>query len=460
MEELVLQKLVREIYIDLQNIILEGGDFTALEDVLKKDLDELGRKLLQEAVACVDAAIMSSDERKKDWNVKRSRKKEIKTIFGTVDLERTYYQHKRSKRYSYLCDVYLGLEKYQRLSKKTKHYLIEKACDVSYAKAAEPIGLTAETTRNILNEIKVEDLRKNPKSGEQRKVGTIFVGADEDHIAIRGKGGKQQYLIYVYDGIKDMNGRRELENIHYFTRKQGNTEQLWLEVAEYIYSAYDTEELKKIFLMGDGASWIKQGLDWLPQSVFVLDKWHLSKYIRTACAVYDPYFEEYFFNEVWGSIWQGDQERLKTAIQRMLQIAKDKIQKEKIRKMRDYILNNWDGVRNLCRMNGYGCSAEAHISHMLSARLSSRPMVWSEDGADKIASLRTFRKNGGDITQLELKSRGKRISAATLSSRMKREVTKNINEFYYDRQFTIPILHSSNEAELKSTIYELLRYKL
>ena len=40
------------------------------------------------------------------------------------------------------------------------------------------------------------------------------------------------------------------------------------------------------------------------------------------------------------------------------------------------------------RLRGYhGCSAEGHVTHVLSARLSFRPMGWSETGAETIARL-------------------------------------------------------------------------
>jgi hypothetical protein len=38
--------------------------------------------------------------------------------------------------------------------------------------------------------------------------------------------------------------------------------------------------LETIYLSGDGASWIKNGLNWLPKSKFVLDNFHLKKYIN------------------------------------------------------------------------------------------------------------------------------------------------------------------------------------
>jgi len=56
------------------------------------------------------------------------------------------------------------------------------------------------------------------------------------------------------------------------------------------------------------------------------------------------------------------------------------------------------GTRN-CRLT-IGCSAEGHVSHILSARLSSRPSSWSNVGADQMAKLRVYKLNGGNIYEL------------------------------------------------------------
>ena len=63
-----------------------------------------------------------------------------------------------------------------------------------------------------------------------------------------------------------------------------------------------------------------------------------------------------------------------------------------------YILNNLSDID----LYGVPCSAEGHISHILSARMSSRPMGWSKDGADRIAKLRAYMYNGGDFQKLVL----------------------------------------------------------
>ena len=54
-----------------------------------------------------------------------------------------------------------------------------------------------------------------------------------------------------------------------------------------------------------------------------------------------------------------------------------------------------DEVRTLAQDNS--CAAEGHVSHILSARMSSRPMGWSKEGAYRIARLRAFYFNGGDF---------------------------------------------------------------
>jgi len=51
------------------------------------------------------------------------------------------------------------------------------------------------------------------------------------------------------------------------------------EVAEYIDKKYDMKNIKKVYICGDGATWIKEGLNWIEKSEFVLDRFHLLKYI-------------------------------------------------------------------------------------------------------------------------------------------------------------------------------------
>lgn len=65
-------------------------------------------------------------------------------------------------------------------------------------------------------------------------------------------------------------------------------------------------------------------------------------------------------------------------------------------------IRNWKGIK-IKADKSYefvGCSAEGHISHILSNRLSSRPKGWSKTGVRQISKLIVYSKNGGKIYDL------------------------------------------------------------
>lgn len=82
----------------------------------------------------------------------------------------------------------------------------------------------------------------------------------------------------------------------------------------------------------------------------------------------------------------------------------------------EYILNNWDSaVRRMQDRNVYGCSAEGHVSHVYSDRMSPRPMGWSETGADAMCQLRCYVRDYGEERIIDLvhyRRKNKELTAA------------------------------------------------
>lgn len=76
--------------------------------------------------------------------------------------------------------------------------------------------------------------------------------------------------------------------------------------------------------------------------------------------------------------------------------------KRRIEEGAKYLLGNWSVARvRLVRKEGViGSSTESHVSHVLSERMSSRPMGWSKVGMSKMAELRAYYYNGGDMLEL------------------------------------------------------------
>lgn len=75
---------------------------------------------------------------------------------------------------------------------------------------------------------------------------------------------------------------------------------------------------------------------------------------------------------------------------------------ERMKEAKAYILSNWTAAKlRLKHKDGVkGSSTEGHVSHVLSSRMSSRPMGWSTKGATKMAQLRAYYLNGGDMPEL------------------------------------------------------------
>ncbi len=105
------------------------------------------------------------------------------------------------------------------------------------------------------------------------------------HVSLQEGGYAEPKLIYVQDGRKkDGENRWQLLNVWYISGVYANSDMLWVEVLDYIDKAYDMDTIEKIYLSGDGAPWIKNGLGWIKGNIFALDRYHLSRYVTQATA--------------------------------------------------------------------------------------------------------------------------------------------------------------------------------
>jgi len=101
-----------------------------------------------------------------------------------------------------------------------------------------------------------------------------------------GKGRKKKSrilakLVYVHEGRETSgSGRVKLKNPYSFAGCYEDTEELFLEILDYLEENYDLESVEAIFLCGDGASSLKKGLKVIPKATFILDRFHLEQRIR------------------------------------------------------------------------------------------------------------------------------------------------------------------------------------
>ena len=461
--------------------VLNGEDVSSLTGAIKDFTDILGKELFSEIVTQIENLVFDDSKRKNQYESVRFAEKSLITKNGKAKFERRYYKDNETGQNVCLTDRILGLEKGERIDKKVKAEVIRKANDVSYNKSGQlvvpNIEISATTVMHNVrkNEWKVE-IEERPKE-EKINSKYVYIQVDEDHVKQRNKKGCTiSKIITIYTKKRTLTKperipevkqtRKELVDKFTFSGLYKDTQEMWEDVAYYIECTYNKEELETAFIMGDGASYIKAGTEWIAKSVFVLDTFHLEEYINHLN--YDEYLKE----KLQEAIDQFDpistENILKEAIRKIeVQIEEDKElgrttkrlenRLKKINDTKTYLMNQWQGIEahDIYKDKLTGCCQEGQVHHTLSERLSTDAKVWSEEGIDEMSQLRAFTQNGGDVYQkiIDISTEEKREKKIQeLEKRIRKKANKKI---FGSIGVKIPISKARDELylELKKIWY-------
>ena len=351
----------------------------------------LGTKLIEEIVSALDEQYNASRDRHAVI-MRNNKSRRMLTQMGEVTLSRRLYYDKHKEKYFFAVDELLDIERRSRIDTGLKQDLIRHATLTSYGKASEIAGhkVSRQTVHNIVKMLPQE--RVKAKVQGYKTVKAIFIEADEDHIHLNNGRSAEVKLVYVHEGTKQVcKGRTELISPKYFTSVKNNDEEIWSEVFEYVYNQYKVNKAE-IHISGDGAQWIKNGLEYFPKARYHLDKFHVYKSITDISGA-----DKAMRRAVIKALMTEDFDSIRKLYTIRHQNAVKARERKNIASGLFYIENNFDEI-DLSKT--YSCAAEGHVSHILSARLSSRPMGWSRDGAGRMAKLRAYYFNGGDFAVL------------------------------------------------------------
>ena len=394
---------------NVENLVLKGQDISEFILETEKDLNEVGKCLVKEALEIHDEMVKESPERKASWYVQEKDKEaSLATIFGEVKYASTYYKKKDGTEYARLSDEMLGIEAHDKMDLSLKARCVENAVEIPYRKSGERVSraieLSGQTVMNAIRWLGPVPLYKHPEGQEKREVEYLFIEADEDHVAMRDHRCGEPKLVYVHEGVREIGKNRwELKNPIYFGGMFHESEELWNTVEEYIDDAYDREKIRAIYLSGDRGSWIRTGASWIKDATYVVDKYHLLKYIKQAAG-----HIENGCDEIWEAINKQDREYLEVVLETIKDHPNSEGKEKKIYEAFRYIRESFESTKHYLEENYSGCSAEGHVSHIYSDRLSSRPRVWGEIGIDEMTRLRVAVKNGEEIYPLMLKKKQER----------------------------------------------------
>ncbi|MDD6491264.1 MAG: ISLre2 family transposase [Firmicutes bacterium] len=406
---------------NLEKVMMNySADMTKIAEMVHgvtKGVVDLGLSMIAEEWEAYDEILRTRNNLRPEWYIVRRDETTLLTSLGSVTYHKTLFKNKFTGEHEYLLDRIMGIEKHARMTEDAEAKLLEEAVQTSYHKGGESVSISNEevSKETVMNKIHTLDFPRVEPEKEKKALKYLYIDADEDHVSlqyINKKGDIKKprtntimpKLIYVYEGINNENGRNELINKKHFGGVYEGSkaiEQLWKEVAEYIEASYDTEELVKIYINGDGAAWIKSGQRILDKAKFVLDRFHMHKYIIGATSHLLDSVED-ARSELYGAIYKKKKYKAEEVFEKILAETENENKRKTVEAAKAYILGNWAGIMQWVRDKNeeVQCSAEGHISHVFADRMSSRPLGWSRIGADKMSRLRIYEKNGGDMLEL------------------------------------------------------------
>jgi hypothetical protein len=389
-----------ELIINLIQYFSNDGDILTLAK-MEKDLTpmikETVSRISSQYIEDVDERLRNDKKGRKEVGYAVERRGDARTVLtaiGELSYGRTYYSH-RDGGYEYLVDTAIEIEKYDRISNGVSVALVGASCDMSYAKSSEYTIDSAVSRQTVMKHIRNREAAKPPDVQEKRKVPVLHIDADEAHVTL--VGGKKSIvpLVSVYEGIVRQGKRGYCKNIFHISEYGKKPEDLWIQVLDEIMVRYDIEDTR-IYLHGDGAKWIKTGLEWLPGAILVLDKYHKNKAITAMTAGLDKGARKLFNREIHSALNDNDVRFFKELANSLISQLPNR--EEIITQAATYLHNHIEAIY-VCSVDpeaNFGGCTEPHVAHILSRRLSSFPLAWSEESLKQLSPMLA---NGGNIAQ-------------------------------------------------------------
>lgn len=437
----------------LKNLIFTKGISNFTEDLVA-EFASFGSNLTQFLIETVEETLFELDERKDLFSSIKKDSRSVVSIFGEITYNRRYYEEKDGKKL-YLTDKIIGIKPNKRLLENVRERLIDSAIDTSYEYAGEHAAYGVKISRQeVKNEIEELNLEQSfySKNNEKKKVENIYIIADEDHVHLQKGGIEEPRLIIVYDNVLQKGKRIELQNKRHLGGIYKNKiDDLWDEVAMYVEDTYDVNFVKHIFISGDGASWIKTGTEWINKSINVLDRFHLIKAVNAIAGKNNTADKIALFRKIKNLNFEGFKEKCYEILSEEMNPS-TRLNKEKLMK---YVLNNQNGIENYYKYKKYlhGCSAEGHVSHVYSDRMSSRPMGWKTQNINNMSRLRLLKAD--NISVKSILEKQEKIIDINEYKNIKEKTKRKINIDFKPVSLPIMTFGEHDEKEFFKNLLEI-----
>ncbi len=425
----------------ISSIIQTKLDFKTLERSVYEVVAAQTREEVTKLLGAIDAQLMV--QRPAGLRHRGCKRRVVQTLFGPVCLQRRRYVEvlpTGERRWRYLLDEALGLPPEAQASPGLVDRAVSSALQLPYrqaaavVQAARPDGggpshgtihrwvRTIGDRRLALEARTVHELFEEgllpPTRGQA--VETLFVEGDELRVALQGhrrrpgqvlptrraQRGEVRLAIFHRGWRPRDPGSAEyrLVDKHVYATL-AEAEPFWRGAVLSVHGYCQLEQVRCTVLNGDGAAWIRHGMEHLPACEFQLDRWHLWQAMKQGLG-----WQPRRLDQLWACVAEDARwETIQPMLRRALKAAPDAETGAAVRRLRTYLWENRDGLQDYRARSlpvaqdptwrGLG-AAEGNVDKPWAGRLTKRGMSWGK-GLPGFVRLLDLQVNGTLANWLE-----------------------------------------------------------
>src|SRR5690625_635934 len=276
----------------MNNIINNIPTLKEIESNLFRELQEVFHKTLVSILKDLDILLRDNRDFERFEN-REMQKTTLATMFGSITINRRIYRDRDNDVRVALLDKYLEYDGGDSLSPFLTEMAVKWAIrGPSYRDARDRfcdlLGYQVTSHETIRQEV----LKINPKkitqdeSVTKKEKDVLFLEIDGLNVHKQNSTRKSREIKIgiVHEGWHKKHPSSkdyELKNKSYWETLE-NGQVFWEEFSRYLYEKYEITNKTHVIINGDGAPWIRSGVDYFPNAIYTYDRYHIKPWIKTA----------------------------------------------------------------------------------------------------------------------------------------------------------------------------------
>ena len=466
-------------------------NYTALIEAIDKSVRQQALDMIRQVLEQADLAFRNSPDRTQRYYVSNTRSRSIITIYGELKYTRTEYEDRSTKKPFIYVDEKLGLTRRCRYDPCVCSMIYELYSDHnSMIKVGKIVGEQIHQfnvsedpalhaiPRQTVQKILLRFSKITPAVPRQENTpDTLFIMADEKYIPLQGeKNNEDPAADTLIDGeVSSFKGHNKamtkiavaFDGREQLVKKNGELQNRWVLLNKYVFTypddtkhfwqnvytdlarLYDLDKIKNIYIMGDGATWIKAGTQELQSQYgsakYAADRFHCAKAIHKLTKDEDI---RKLLSQYANKGMRKDFIKLAEAIKEDSSLSTASFDQTV-----NYIANQISGLKVMNQEVKIGCSMEQAIQHILASVFTSVPKAYGRNNLHTYVTARTAQQNGVNMKALYLQAMDIFAKTGTTSVDFNEESldlslfdSKKTDPYYHNSLNDIPNLHEQRHS--------------